>query len=287
MTVVVASFRGLDLLAQCLHSLRPQCATLGAELVLARPSGAPQAALEQVAKGCRVVVAPPGATLPEIRGAGLAQASGEWVALTEDHCVAEPGWLDALLSARSSDVQVLGGSMGNARRERGTDCGAFFAEYGFFGATGASARPEAPPQITEANAAYHRSVVPLVAEWAGRGAWENVIHDRLHAAGHGFRLVPAARVRQNLTYRLGEFCRDRFAHGRAYAATRAAGLAGWKRLALLATTPALPFVLAGRAIRSADPAERRYLPRGLVAMLVFLSAWSLGEATGYARGTSP
>lgn len=286
LTVVVASFRGLDVLAQCLQSLRPQCAQLGAELVLARRSDEPGPELEAVAAGCRLIAAPIGATLPELRGAGLAQARGEWVALTEDHCVAGPGWLAAFLEARSPDVQVLGGSMGNARRQRATDCGAFFAEYGFFGAVGPSRGPGAPPLITQANAAYHFSVVPQVAAWACEGSWENVIHDRLHAAGHGFRLVPGARVLQNLTYRLGEFCRDRFAHGRGYAATRAAGASAWKRLGLLAATPALPLVLGGRILRAVPPPERRDLSRGLAAMLLFLSAWALGEAAGYFRGAA-
>jgi len=285
-SVVVASFRGLDLLAECLRSLRPQCDALGAELVLARPLAGAEVGLAAVAQGCRVVAAPAGAAVPELRGAGLAQAQGEWVALTEDHCVAEPDWLEALLAARAPGVAILGGSMGNARRERGTDCGAFFAEYGFFGATGAP-RPGSAPLITGANAAYHRSVVPQIADWASRGSWENVIHDRLHAAGQGFKLVPRARVRQNLTYHLAAFCRDRYEHGRAYGATRASGMPAWKRVALLAVTPVLPFVLAARVLRTVAPEERRYLPRGLATMLVFLSAWTLGEAAGYARGAAP
>ena len=285
-SVVVASFRGLDLLAQCLHSLRPQCASLGAELVVARAGDAGEAALGAVATGCVVTEAPAGASVPELRGAGLARAKGEWVALTEDHCVADPDWLAQLLAARAPDVAVLGGSMGNARPERAIDCGAFFAEYGFFGATGAASRPGAPPLITEANAAYHRSVVPQVAGWATQGSWENVIHDRLQAAGHGFKLVPGARVKQNLTYRLAAFCRDRYEHGRAYGGTRARGLPGWKRVALLAVTPVLPLLLAARVLRTVAPAERRYLPRGLAAMLLFLSAWSAGEAAGYVRGAA-
>lgn len=282
---MVASFRELDLLAQCLESLRPQCARHDVQLVLARAGRESEQELRHLATGCRIVFAPSGAGVPLLRGLGLAEATGEWVAITEDHCVADPGWLDALLAARHPEVQVLGGSMGNARRERGTDWGAFFAEYGFYGVTGRG-RAGLAPLITEANAAYHRSVVAMVAEWATAGSWENVIHDRLVAGGSRFRLVPAARVRQNLTYRLGAFCRDRFQHGRAYAATRSAGLSPGKRLALLARTPVLPAVLALRVFRSVDPEERRFWRRGLLTMLVFLSAWSWGEAVGYARGAA-
>ncbi|HEV8612590.1 MAG TPA: glycosyltransferase [Gemmatimonadales bacterium] len=281
-SVVVASFRRLDLLSECLESLRPQCAQHGAELILARADREPGAELARVAHGCRVIAAPAGAGVPELRGIGLAQAGGEWIAITEDHCVAAPDWLAALLAAPHREVEVLGGRMGNARRERGIDCGAFFAEYGFYGA-----RPvKGAPLITQANAAYHRSLVSEVAEWARAGSWENVIHERLYLAGHRFQLVPGARIRQNLSYGLGAFCRDRFAHGRAYATTRAGSLSAVRRLLLFLGTPALPAVLALRIYRCVDPDERRYWMRGLPTMLLFLSAWALGEAAGYLRGAA-
>ena len=283
-SVVVASFRGLELVAESLDSLRSQCTRHGAELILARATREPLSALGPIAAGCRIVAAPADADVPRLRAAGLAEATGEWVALTEDHCVADAGWLDALVAAGDSGVHVLGGRMGNAKRDRATDCGAFFSEYGFFGANRVRGAVRAPPLVTGANVAYHRSVVPEVAAWAREGQWENVIHDRLYAAGRRFRLVPAARIRQNQSYRLGAFCRDRFEHGRDYAATRGRGLPLWRRAALAATTPLLPALLTARIARLVDPEERRELPRALPATLEFLAAWSFGEATGYVRG---
>jgi hypothetical protein len=285
-SVVVASFRDLGVLAACLDSLRPQCRALGAELVLARASREPPEALAAIAAGCRLVAAPADAHIPRLRGIGLGAATGEWVALTEDHCVADPGWLEAFMAASGPGAEVLGGSMGNAKRERVTDCGAFFSEYGFFGANRGEPAGHGAPLITGANVAYHRSIVSDVAQWAQDGAWENVIHDRLHAAGRRFRLVPKARVRQNLHYRLGAFCRDRFDHGRDYAATRARGLPALRRVVFAAATPVLPLLLASRVAKAADPEERPYFRRGLPATLTFLAAWSAGEALGYLRGAA-
>jgi GT2 family glycosyltransferase len=287
LAVVVASFRGLEVLESCLASLREQCrqAGGGAELIVARPSPGGETGHEAVTEGCRVVLAPAGAGIPELRGTGLAAAEAEWVAVTEDHCVAADDWIATLLAACEDDVAVLGGSMGNAQRDRAVDCGAYLAEYGFYGATGRGPRSGAAPLVTQANAMYHRRVVDDVARWAREGSWENVIHDRLHAAGHRFRLVPEAVVRQNLRYGFGAFCRDRFAHGRAYAETRADGMPGWRRGLLAAATPALPAMLGFRILRAMRPAERRDLPRGLPAMLCFLSAWAAGEAAGYLTGS--
>lgn len=283
-SVVVASFRSPGLVAESLDSLRSQCARHGAELILARAAREPGVALAGIATDCRVIAAPADADVPRLRAAGLAEARGEWVALTEDHCVADPGWLDALSAASDPGVHVLGGRMGNAKRERAIDCGAFFSEYGFFGGHRSRGTVREPPLVTGANVAYHRSVVAEVAAWARKGDWENVIHDRLHAAGRRFRLVPGARIRQNQSYRLAAFCRDRFEHGRDYAATRGRELPLWRRVALAATTPLLPALLTARIARSADPEERREFRRALPATLTFLAAWSLGEAAGYVGG---
>ena len=286
LSVVVASFRGPELLAQCLDSLRPQCRRLDTELIVARAEREPAGRLGEIAMGCRVVSAPATADIPRLRGLGLAEARGEWVALTEDHCVADPGWLDALREAVEPGVQVLGGSMGNAKPVRATDWGAFFSEYGFFAARSRGPGERAAPLITGANVAYHRSVASKVAAWALEGSWENVIHDRLYEQGYRFGLVPAARIRQNLSYRLVAFCRDRFEHGRDYAATRARPLTVWRRAALVAASPLLPLLLAARVARSVDADARRHFPRALPATLAFLSAWAAGEALGYARGAA-
>lgn len=283
-SVVVASFRSPELLAQCVESLRPQCARFDAELIVARAPQTSDEALGEIVAGCRVVTTVGGADIPRLRGLGLAQAQGDWVMVMEDHCVADAGWLAALVGAAGPEVQVLGGSMGNAQRNRATDCGAFFAEYGCFGANRPQTAVGSPPRVTGANVAYHRSVVAEVAEWASQGSWEGVIHDRLYAAGRHFRVVPSALVRQNQRYRLADFCRESFRHGREYGATRAAALSALRRMLLFAGTPALPFLLAARIRQASDSEERRHFVRALPATLTFLSAWSLGEAAGYLRG---
>jgi hypothetical protein len=236
--------------------------------------------LARISQQAEVVFAPTGADIPRLRGAGMAAASGDWVAVTEDHCVPDPRWLEAFAGAAEPGFEVLGGSMGNARRERATDCGAFFSEYGFFGAGGAGARDRAP-LITGANVAYHQSIARRVTKLATGGGWENVIHDELFASGARFRLVPHARVRQNLSYSVGPFCRDRYEHGRDYARTRARGLPAMRRMVMAAATPVLPVVLASRVARAVDREERPHFARALPATLTFLSAWAVGEAVGY------
>ena len=283
-SVVIASFRDAEVLRQCVGSLRPQCEALGAELIVVRAARESAEQLRELTAGCRVEPALADDDIPRLRGRGLAAATGEWVAVTEDHCVADAGWLAALIAAAGPGADVLGGAMGNAHHARRTDCGAFFSEYGFFGAGPVAPSRPGPPLVTGANVAYHRRIVADVAAWALSGDWENVIHDRLHASGRTFRLVPDARVRQNLHYALGAFAVDRFEHGRDFAATRARSLPAWRRMIFAAATPALPLVLARRIARAVDPAERPHFGRALPATLAFLAAWAAGEATGYLFG---
>jgi glycosyltransferase involved in cell wall biosynthesis len=57
------------------------------------------------------------------RNAGIAAASGEWIAFTDDDCTVPPSWLQRLEEAtRSSGANIVGGSVVNALQ------GCFFSE---------------------------------------------------------------------------------------------------------------------------------------------------------------
>src|SRR4029078_6127073 len=124
-------------------SLLGQCQRLNAELLVARAgASADVASLVKTYPSVRFVNAPGAASIPQLRAIGMAQATGDVVALTEDHCIADENWVEALTQTANSDADVVGGGMDNARRSRAVDWAAYFAEYGFF----ASDRPE--PQGT-------------------------------------------------------------------------------------------------------------------------------------------
>ena len=287
-SVVIASFRARALLEACVASVQHQCVEAGAELILARDENCGD--LESIAlafPACRVVAAPPGATVPELRGAGMASARAQCVAILEDHCVVSDGWLVRLTSAMDG-CAVSGGGMDNAQRERAIDWGAYFSEYGFFD-TNRRTRNFAAPLLTGANVAYGPQVLPDVTRWMQEGAWENTIHDRLAVAGHHFRFVAEAVVAQNMRYAFGGFCVDRYVHGRDFARTRLrlSNARALQRITLALLSPLLPILLVGRlwALTTGRTWSRRL--RFLVASpytLTFLAAWSIGECVGYLLG---
>jgi hypothetical protein len=287
-TVVVASNRSRALLNSCLASLLPQCNRAVAELIVARACGAAELMeLRAAFPLARFISAPATATIPELRGLGLAESTGDIVALTEDHCVADPEWVETLQRNAHGPADVIGGGMGNAQRDRAVDWAAYFSEYGFF----ADTRPESPsderPLLTGANVAYKRSVVGDVTKWASEGEWENVAHNRLLARGTRMRFVRSAAVYQNKNYRFTEFCVDRYEHGRDFARKRLAEDPGSRRWLLFLASPLLPAILTWRVARATAPTRWGTFLRALPSTVAFLTAWSVGEAVGYLRGAAP
>jgi GT2 family glycosyltransferase len=282
-SVVVASNRDKPLLQACLGSLLGQCQRLKAELLVAR-AGTPAdiAGLAKTYPSVRFIAAPVDASIPQLRATGMAQASGDVVALTEDHCIADENWVEALVQTAHSDADVVGGGMDNARRSRVVDWAAYFAEYGFF-STERPERKSGPPLLTGANIAYTRPVIADVIGWAQEGEWENVAHDRLVTRGSILRFARTAAVYQNQTYSVRAFCVDRYEHGRDYARKRLTeGSAN--RWALIAASPLLPPLLTWRVARAAARSRWGTFMRALPATFLFLTAWSVGEAVGYLRG---
>jgi hypothetical protein len=285
LSVVVASFRPSALAAQTIAALRTQSARAGAELIIARTSGGGSDALPaDVLQGCRVVAAPPGATLPMVRGAGLGAATGDRVLLTEDNCRPHPDWVARLDAGFATGADVVGGTMGNAHPERSVDVAAYLSEYGFFGPA-RPAPPVGPPlQLTGANVGYRGEARTAAATLASAGAWEGEIHEHLARGGSRFALVREAVVDQNLHYAFGEFCRDRFAHGRTYASVRRQSWGRFHRCAAAIGSIALPGLLTARAWRHAGRLDAGAFWRAFPCTIAFFTAWSAGEATGYLNG---
>ncbi len=285
-SVVVASLRERRLLDACLASLLPQCARHDAEIVVARACPLAEfRELEAAYPKVLFVPAPDGSTIPYLRSAGMAAADGDIVALTEDHCVVGEDWVAQLISAQHKGADVVGGAMDNAQRDRAIDWAAYFAEYGFFAEEAASHTAE--PQLTGANVAYSRRVVGEVIGWAKEGEWENVAHARLRAQGSTLHFLRTAAVYQNKNYRFGDFCRDRYEHGRDYARRRLVDEGGLKRWLFVPGAVLLPFLLTLRVSRVISPQHRPAFRRALPYTFAFLTAWSLGEAVGYLLGPAP
>lgn len=283
-SVVIASAGRLDLLWRAVEALEPERKRTGAQLVIARSAPLAQEALVRERLGDATIVwSPPGAGIPRLRGMGLAAATGDPVAITEDHLVAGDGWLEHLFKHARNGVDIVGGGMQNRVGSNAVSWAAYLSDYGFY----SFARPATSvqvPLLTMANMAYRRRDVPRIAEWCSAGAWENVVHDRLAAEGRTLTFAPEARIIHDHSYRFAEFLKNRYEHGWDYARARLTENPKALRLPLIAMTPVLPLILLFRIAKAASGEDRGAFLRALPLTVAFLYAWAAGEAFGYLRG---
>ena len=287
LSVVVASMHDPALLRATLRALVPQCAAHHAELLVARAGDPRQlAGIAREHPSVRLIEVAGDGALHSVRAAGLAAAGGGWTALTEDHCVPDDDWVAVMGRHAAGGVDVVGGRMDNAHGARALDWGAFFAEYGSYAAE--SAQQHDGVLLTAANVGYSRAVLADVVAWMSRGAWENVVHDRLRAAGHRIVFDPSARVVLQRRHTFGAFAAERFRHGRDYARARLVEEPRNRRWQRIVTGPLLPPLLLWRVARGAARSAPRVraFARALPYMVVFFGAWAIGEIVGYVQGSS-
>jgi hypothetical protein len=278
LSVIVAGSREAGPPAGLMASLRPRVATGEVEVILVTT----RVGVVAAEPGVRVLRCPDGATIPELRLAGLRVASAPLVALTEDFCSPVPGWADALMEARARGVaDVLAGPVA---RQAGSaaDWALTLIEYGRHFRTA----PEGPVEdVPSINVAYDAACLAKALELHATGFYEVEIHARLKAQGARMWRVPEAVMVDENSKTLAEAVRGQFHHGRLYGGGRFSKRPIPSRLLHLAVTPAVPLVLLARIAPGTWAAGRgAQLVRALPALTLLLLAWTMGEATGTIAG---
>lgn len=239
-------------------------------------------ALKQVGARHRVVEADGAALVPHLWRDGFVAAHSERVALTTAQFVPPEDWIAGLLAVDLDQWAGVGGPIENDVEPNPVRWAVYFLRYWKF----------APPlhmgptdEIAADNAVYDRTEVMKHPDLLAQGFWEPSFHARFRADGRGLCLDERLLSRYRGHDGVGDFSRQRFTHGRAFAVTRGwAGSRGAAAAYLLAT-PLLPPLLIGRIMAKAFR-SRLHTVRFFQAMpwlLVFAAAWSAGEAAGYLK----
>lgn len=297
LAVVVASWQPLDSLAACLRALSVAAGSSAVDVIVVRAvrDAAERDAFQRVVgghRGARAVEAEAGSDVAELRALGTRAASAEFVAWIEDQCRPPAGWCEAAVEL-AGRWGAVGGVISNLSRGSLVDRAAYFAEYGAQAplARGEDVRSEAP---SGANAAYRREpLLSALEDFPGTAPWEEPLHAAL--ARRGIRPVTAARLTLGQERRVGlaTALRERFHHGRLYAAerlARAPGGGAGLRLRRAIVAPLIPAALllrTGSRAWRADPQHRRDFFLAAPLCLVLFGAWAAGELLGYAAAASP
>jgi glycosyltransferase involved in cell wall biosynthesis len=281
LTVVVASVNGLPYLDDCLDSLASHAPE--AEVVVADWTDEetrshvrrrwPQVELLSFDRPKAV---------PELRAAGIAAATGPYVAVIEDHCMVTPTWAEAIVEAHRAGHHVVGGAVRNVKTARARDWAPFFCEYSAFMEPFASGRVD---DLTGMNVSYDRQALAEIADLLAVGRWESDLHPRLRSRGFEFWAAPDAVIEHAKDFGFREFASQRYHYSRSFAGMRNAAL-GTRRLVFALATPLLVPLLWWRIARNVR-ARREYgdaFRKAAPLVFVYTTIWAFGELVGYTFG---
>jgi glycosyltransferase involved in cell wall biosynthesis len=281
-SVVVPSVNGLPAIADCLDALQRQEGDVAAEVVVVDRCGeATRALLRERFPAVRILAAEPRTAIPALRALGIAHSRGALVAVIEDHCNVDPGWLLAIDRARQGGHRVIGGAVENGSVERVVDWAAFFCEYARFMPPVRGGEVE---EVAGNNVVYDRA---LLAELGAlEASWEFFLHGRLKERGVRFFCEPALLVSHRKEFGFRYFLAQRYHYSRSFAGMRLSGAPWWRCLGYALATPLLPLVLFARitwAVAQKGRHGMRFLQSAPV-LVVFLASWAWGEAVGALAG---
>src|ERR1700692_4314572 len=130
-SVVIASLVGAPFIDECLASVERQAAALGAEVIVV--ACGPSEYADRIVRKfpwVRVIHRAERETVPELRKQGVEEASGEVIAIIEEHCVAAPDWLARTLDAHAGGAfGAVGGPVADHAYTRLRDWAVYFIEY--------------------------------------------------------------------------------------------------------------------------------------------------------------
>lgn len=223
------------------------------------------------------------AGIPVLSAAGIAQSSGEIIALTDSSCVVDSGWITSILKAHQSLSPVIGGAVECHGQMTLLDWAAYFCEYGQFMFPLKSGVAEVLPGN---NISFKRSVLSVGNEYVKNEFWKTFWCQKLQAKGIELTQEPSILVYYTKVFKLIPFLRRRFHHGCCFAGMRAKRMTLSKRALYVAGSIFLPIVFLYRTIAVVFN-KKRLLKELLLSFPYIVLAvvlWSLGEVCGYLAG---
>jgi glycosyltransferase involved in cell wall biosynthesis len=282
-SVIVASIVGPPFVDECLQSLEKQAKQEDAEVIVVACGDAAYA--QRIAQGfpwTRVIHRPERESVPELRRHGLEAASGDVVAIIEEHCLAAPDWLQRVTEAFSKgDCGAVGGPVMDYNYRRLRDWVVYFTEYNNY----------LPPWrdgeehgLGSANIAYSRAVLLKYRDALGSGYWEAALHARMATDGLRFSPAPGMLVYHRGPFNYGYYLRQRYWFSRAFAGAR--NWPGSRKAVYVALSPVAPFLLLARMAARVWNRRCRVVKfvQTLPLLLPALTVYVAGECVGYLAG---
>ncbi|MGH8551426.1 MAG: glycosyltransferase [Methylococcales bacterium] len=284
LSVVVPCVNTLDDLAGCLSALERQRADCELEiLVVDRLGDEVRSAIRERFDHVRIIPVEPGTPIPQMRARAFQDATGDAVAVIEDHVIVPDGWAQQMLDALDRGADVVGGSVENAATGTLLDWAAFLCEYSHC----------IPPLdegsvtwLTGNNVVYRRQLLEKFRSTIDAGKWENYLHDAVRDAGIPLVCHPEIVIGHKKHYTFAEYMSQRYLYARSYAGARVAGASLSKRayygFAAFILPPLLLYRIVTRILRKRR--HQRLLLKSVPFIALFVLSWGWGEVVGYWAG---
>ncbi|MFN8573430.1 MAG: glycosyltransferase [Gemmatimonadaceae bacterium] len=281
LSVVVPAVNTLLDLVTCLDALEKQRADVTMEvLVIVRNGAEVLEAIPRLFPDVRLIPVSVETTIPQMRATAFHAATGDAVAVIEDHVIVPPGWARQMLGTLAEGKQVVAGSVENAATEKLIDWAAFLCEYSHLIPPIAAG---SVPWLTGNNVVYRRALLDAHREVVDAGRWENYLHDTLKAEGVELFCRPEIVVGHKKHYTFGEYFTQRYFYARSYAGARVAGASFPRRMLFGLTAFALPPLLLYRTMTRILAKKRHVgtLFKSIPLISAFVVSWGFGEVVGY------
>lgn len=279
LSIVIAAPKSRPTLVECLAAIARQSEGRACETLVVTNDANDARSVRAKFPQLRVIEAERAALIPELWGKGVRASRGRVIALSTVSCIPAENWVAEILRAHQQPHAAIGGAIENARDAAWVDWAIYFVRYTAY----MLPFREGPLEVPGDNGSYKRAAIADQMEWIrAQGFWEAPVNARLKAQRQTLWGDPRIIVYHKRAFTLGEFARQRWAHGRLFGKMRAQQSAPVRRLFYLLTAPAIPFVFLARIFRNVfvKRTHRFDLVRALPLVVWFLLCWALGEFTG-------
>lgn len=283
-SVIIASVNGLPYINECLTALEKQHSKIDAEVIVANrcKDGTPDYIRKKFPR-VKLLNFSRLLSIPELRANGIFHATGDIIAITEDHCIPREDWYHEILKAHESEYAVVGGAVENGSNTRIVDWAVYLCEYS--GVMSPIPYGEAE-WIAGNNASYKRWVLEKIDESVRKNYWEFFLHREMKKAGLRFLSVPTIVVCHKKEFGFLYFISQRYHYSRSFAGMRIVGSSLLKRIIYILSTPFLPPSLILRILQQVLN-KRRYIKEFLLSLpllIIFMVSYACGEFAGYVFG---
>lgn len=284
LSVVIASCVGAPYIDRCLKSLEKQIATDDIECILIDRAGADLAdRIESEYRWLKVFRRPPGESVPDLRRYGISQAQANFVAIIEEHCVAQEDWIETIMKSIEGNPAAIGGIVADADYERLTDWAVYFTEYNSYMPPGISGETN---DVCVANCVYRRDLLLKYLPTTGSGYWEASLNKTLLDSGERFLTEPRLVVSRTVPSGLSYYLHQRYLFSRAFAGVRRDRVSLLFKLFYVFLAPILMPLLWAR-IASRVLASKRNVGKFVAItplMVPIMATYVFGECVGFLLG---